>query len=642
MTRATFFPSAGTAAAAARRITVGNRSVDPGRLPAVGQGGEADVFDLGDGRALKLYKDADHPDFARDPAGAAAARARLVEHQDKLRRFPAGLPARVVAPETLALDGAGRVVGYAMPLVRGAEVLLRYSRREFRAAGGITSWDVLHLFRDLHETVRGVHAAGAVIGDFNDLNVLASGHAAHLIDADSFQFGPFLAAAYTERFVDPLLCDPALARPVLARPYTPDADWYAFAVLLFQSLLFVDPYGGVHAPADPAARVPHAARPLRRVTVFDPDVRLPKVAERWDVLPDDLLEHFHAAFERDVRGPFPGALLEGLRWTTCAACGAGHARAACPRCPALHPARVREVVRVRGTVTAGRVFGGSGVILHAALQDGRPRWLWHDGARFRREDGRVVLEGPLAGETRWRIQGDTTLVARGRDAFALAPNAPAERFEVDTFGGAPVLAATAGRRFHLRPDGRIEASGRLGPATLGSALPGATLFWVGERFGFGFWRARGMTAGFVFDAAGDAGLHDRVPIPPVRGEVVDGACHFAEERCWFFLLTRDGGRARLRLDVIGRRGQVEASFETAPEDASWTAGFRGAAAAGDALLVPTDAGIVRVVVENGVPEVRGAFPDTEPFVSAEHRLFAGPDALYCVSRSEVTRLTIRS
>jgi hypothetical protein len=253
-----------------------------------------------------------------------------------------------------------------------------------------------------------------------------------------------------------------------------------------------------------------------------------------------------------------------------------------------------------------------------------------------------VLEGALAGAARWRVQGDTTLVARGRDAFALSPHAPAERFEVDTFGATPVLAATAARRFHLRPDGRIEASGRLGPETVGSALPGATLFWVGERFGFGFWRAREMTAGFVFDAAGAAGLHDRVALPRIRGHVVDGACHFAEERCWFFLLTREGGRSRLRLDVVSRRGVVEASFETAPEDAPWTAGFRGAAAAGEALLVPTDAGIVRVVVENGVPEVRGTFPDTEPFVSAEHRLFAGLDALYCVGRSEVTKLTIRS
>ena len=639
MMRAALFPRRGLPAPA-QRITVGRRAVDLARLAPIGQGGEADVYDLGDGRALKVFKGPGHADFARDPARSAAAAARIDEHQRKLRDFPAALPARVVAPESLALDPSGRIVGYAMPLIRGGEVLLRYSRREFRARGGISTTDVLHIFRDLHGTVRGLHAAGVVIGDFNDLNVLASGRAARLIDADSYQFGPYLAASFTERFVDPLLCDGALPRPVLARPYTADADWYAFAVLLFQSLLFVDPYGGVHAPASPAQRVPHAARPLKRVTVFDPAVRLPKVAERWDVLPDDLLEHFHATFERDRRGAFPLPLLESLRWTTCAACGAEHARPTCPRCPTIHPARVREVVRIRGTVTATRVFQG-GIVLHAAMQDGRLRWIAHDGTRFVREDGRVVLEGALAGRTRWRIQGETTLLARGRDGVALAPGKAPERFEVDAFGPVPVLDATARRRFHLRTDGRIEASGRLGPEVVGSVIPGATLFWAGERFGFGFWRAREMTTGFVFDTEGASGLYDRVPLPPLRGEVVDAACWFADERCWFFAEFHEGGRALVRLDVVTRRGEVEASLETTVADTPWLAGFRGAAAAGAALLVPTDAGVVRVAVENGAVEARGAFPDTEPFVSAGDRLFAGPDALWCVGRREVTKLVIR-
>ena len=51
--------------------------VDVARLAVLGQGGEADVYDLGDGRALKLYKRADHPDVAGDPAREAAQIARL-------------------------------------------------------------------------------------------------------------------------------------------------------------------------------------------------------------------------------------------------------------------------------------------------------------------------------------------------------------------------------------------------------------------------------------------------------------------------------------------------------------------------------------------------------------------------------------
>ena len=40
-------------------------SLDPQK--AIGKGGEADVYSLGNGAALKIYKTPDHPDFGNDP-----------------------------------------------------------------------------------------------------------------------------------------------------------------------------------------------------------------------------------------------------------------------------------------------------------------------------------------------------------------------------------------------------------------------------------------------------------------------------------------------------------------------------------------------------------------------------------------------
>src|SRR3954470_15301296 len=82
---------------------------------SIGNGGEADVFDLGDGTVLKLWKTPDHPDYTGLPAEQDAARARLDANQSKLRAFPRGLPERVVAPIELALDKRGaRVLGFTM------------------------------------------------------------------------------------------------------------------------------------------------------------------------------------------------------------------------------------------------------------------------------------------------------------------------------------------------------------------------------------------------------------------------------------------------------------------------------------------------------------------------------------------------
>ncbi len=103
---------------------------------SIGKGGEADVFDLGDGTVLKLFKAPDHPDYAGLPADQDAARARLEAHQTKLRAFPKRLPERVVAPIDLAFDRRGaRVLGFTMLHVSAAEVLLRYADPGARSGG---------------------------------------------------------------------------------------------------------------------------------------------------------------------------------------------------------------------------------------------------------------------------------------------------------------------------------------------------------------------------------------------------------------------------------------------------------------------------------------------------------------------------
>src|SRR5262245_11619479 len=116
-------------------VYVAGRKVRLDPAQSIGKGGEADVYAIGGGRALKLFKPPDHPDLDADPAAQQAARDRLDEHQEKLRAFPQGLPGRVVAPDGLAMDAAGqRVLGYTMSLVDRAEVLLRYGERPFRQA----------------------------------------------------------------------------------------------------------------------------------------------------------------------------------------------------------------------------------------------------------------------------------------------------------------------------------------------------------------------------------------------------------------------------------------------------------------------------------------------------------------------------
>lgn len=600
---------------------------------AIGKGGEADIFDIGGGLAAKIFKTPDHPDLLGFPNEQKAARARIAEHQHKLPAFPHGLPGRAVVPRELIRDRSGMIVGYTMPFISGAEVLLRYGERSFRDAG-LSNQTVGQIFMDLHRTVDGLHQARLVIGDFNDLNVMVRGTEAHLIDVDSAQFGPYLTRVFTAKFVDPLLCTPRAKSLELASPHNDLSDWYAFAVMFMNSLLFVHPYGGVYRPKDPKKGLSHDSRPLHRITVFHPDVRYPKPAVPYGVLSDDLLDYFHKVFEKDQRGIFPWALIESLRWTKCVGCGLEHARRVCPAC-AL-PGAPKEVTRVRGKVMATKIFETRGVILHAAMHNGELFWLYHESGAFRREDKSVAMTGALDPQMRYRLSGRRTLFAKDGKLVTMDARSEPEAQSVDSYGLLPIFDANAVSRFWAS-GGALMRDGLLGPEQIGAVIDSQTLFWVGDEFGFGISRAGNLSLAFTFSAT-KKGINDTIKLPLIRGQLIDATCAFGKDRVWFFVVTREGGETVNRCVAIGADGAVLATAEAREGDGSWLSHIRGATAVGTLLFVPTDDGVVRVEVDGSQIVPTKEFPDTEPFVDSASRLFAGKNGLYVVGQKEIVLL----
>lgn len=594
---------------------------------AIGKGGEADVYRLNRTTAVKLFKPPSHPDFVGMAEAQQGARERLALHQQKLRQFPQSLPERVIAPQTLVMNQSGRrILGYTMPLLTKADVLLRYCDRRFRQA--IDTQSVIDLFLDLHETVAKLHFADVVIGDFNDLNILVQGTQAFLIDADSFQFGSFPCSVFTARFVDPLLCDPQGTQPILCRPYSWESDWYAFTVMLMQALLFVDPYGGVYKPSDPAQKLPHAARPLHRVTVFHPQVRYPKPAIPCDRLPEALLDHFRRVFEQDWRGEFPRSLLENLRWHTCPTCGVEHARSACPSC--ARSVGTAPLVQ-QGQVKITTILKTDGVILAATLSAGQLQWLvWEEG-QFKREDGTVILTGDLSPEYDWHLQGQTTWVAQ-QDQVVGLPTAT-ERIAVDSYQGRPQFAVND-RHCYWLIQGRLMRD----HSVVGEVLAGQTQFWVGPRFGLGFYRAGQLNGAFVFDAQ-RSGMNDRLSLSMGAGTVVAANCTFSQSLGWLFVTIQDQGVLQQRCWVISPTGQVLAQGDVG----EWTERVSITCphwAINDALLVATDEGIIRVQVDQGQLIVQRRFLETEPFVQTGCQLLAAPQGLYAVAAQTIQLLQL--
>jgi H/ACA ribonucleoprotein complex subunit 3 len=613
---------------------------------SIGKGGEADVYNIGGGKAVKVFKPPDHPDYRGSPDQQQAAGDRLAEHQQKLRLFPKNLPNRVIQLEALATDRSGKqILGYTMPLLSNMQVLLKYGERTFRQAG-ISNQTVVDIFRDLHQTVTGIHQAGVVIGDFNDLNVLVSGTEAYLIDSDSFQYGTFLSRVFTAKFVDPTLCDPQATRSILLKPHTTTSDWYAFAAMLMQSLLFVDPYGGVYKPTNSSQQIPHAARPLHRITVFHPQVRYPKPAVSYKVLSDDLLHYFYQVFDRDVRGEFPRSLIDNLQWTTCTNCGTEYARTSCPNCTSTVMPAIE--VTMRGTVAASRIFATEGIILYATWQGEKLQWIYYDREEFKREDDAVIIGGQLDPQMQFRIQGKSTLIGKRGQVISIGQTPATNCSPPPPISPSPHLSLTrlAADRFDTNEfsrywieNDRLLRDGQLGAEYIGDILAGQTLFWVGSHFGFGFYCAGNLNVAFVFDAK-KTGICDRVQLPPWSGQLIDATCTFTPDRCWFFWSTQERGRTINRCVIVLPDGTVAASTQAEAGDNSWLSTLHGKCAAGNFLFAPTDDGIVRVEPQNDRILITKEFPDTEPFVDRNCQLFATQQGIYIVKQREIQLLTI--
>ncbi len=579
----------------------------------LGEGGEARVYRLGT-VALKLFH----------PAQDRLAQQLLDQKLRKLAQFPKGLPGAVMSPMELATDKAGRVVGYTMPLVPGAEDFGRLAQRKWRV-GVVSNAGLTAVFRELHSLVEALHASRVVIGDFNDGNVLFTpsppqgrgGHV-HLIDADSMQFGGFPCPVGHERFLDPRLYGVDLS---IAPRFDDGSDWYAFAVLLFQSLLSVHPFGGTHAKLPTLLR-----RAEARHSLMKSDVVVPRLAVPPKVLPDDLLHWFLAVFEKDARQTFPSSLLQ-LGWTTCT-CGLEHARAVCPECRTLGPLVTRQVLRSKGRCTARTAFETNGRVLHAVMQGGL-RYLAEENGTLRREDG-TVISTQLAGAHRsYGIAGPVTWIADGEGHVEKwQADRLVERTQTSLRHHWPVLASATTVTYRQEQAWLIEQHSG---ARVGQVLEGQTWLWTGERLGLGFYRAGGLTVSFL-TRVGKAGLKQLDGIT-WSGRIIDADAVFDAKHALLTVVCADGGRDLVHRWLIDESGVVLAK-------SSGGAGGHAALLSGRVVLA-TDGGLVAMKNDSGVLIEAMQFPDTQPFVSAGDELLPNADgSLFVVGARDITQLTL--
>lgn len=583
------------------RVLVGKTAVDLADDALLGVGGEARVYRWGD-VAVKLW----HPDV---PA--------LDARRAKIAAFPSGLPVEVVGPRELVRDRSGHVLGFTMPVVESADEVGRLSQRAWRE-GTIPNSTVTALFRSLRAVLSDLHGRGVVVGDLNDGNVLFSGSRPWLIDADSMQWDGFPCTVAHERFLDPRLYGVDLARSAV---FTPESDWYAYAVMLFASLLYVHPFGGIHPRFPTLLR-----RAEARHSILGPDVRIPRGAVHYHVLPEDLLGWFEEVFARDRRQPIPARFLD-LDWRKCR-CGTEHARPLCPECASrARGGEVRIVSRVNGRCSAHTIIEPRGRVLCAVVQ-GKLRYLVEEDGVVRREDGSVVVRGALEPGMRFAISDASTWIGRGGVLLRLKDEQVLTRTATGRLGREPMFDACSSACYRVHGEWLEE----VGTGTrVGKVLDGQTWLRIGERLGFGFYRAGLCTFFFLF-RVGRPGLID-VKLPRTDGRIVEASAAFDDTHVLFSIAAERGGKRSDYTYLVSDDGRVIAHSEGLP--------CQGKALFGGRVVCATDDGLLSLSVDrsSGLLAPNKLFSDTRPFVEQGSLLLPGPGgSIYVVTTKDITEV----
>ncbi len=566
----------------------------------IGVGGEATVFEH-QGEALKVYT---HPSATRD----RKLRAMLGR--------TSGLPGQVIAPQRLLTDTAsGGAVGFTMPLLgAGYTELRQLASKKYRAQSGHTVRDVGRMFLNAHTTLSAIHRAGMVVGDLNDLNLLFRDDDVWFIDVDSFQFDGYPCAVGTETFIDPSLYGVDLS----ARPaFTADTDWYAFAVLLFKSLLLAHPYGGVHPKVKLLTQ-----RAASCLSVFDTDVTYPRIAYAPELLSDDLKIVFMERFAGGQRGVFPASALQSYLGALrdCPSCGAAYPsnRGHCPLCAAQVPVMVPGTLQMEtllaagGEVIAWEIIGKTARLL--AHENGKVIYHEADGHRQPR---RVTLFNTMPDAT-YAFMGNLLAISPSPENETLmlvdvSENEPQPVLQTTTdgLGGRqPMFGADGGALYRLAGNylmcGNVT-HGQLVERAVMSVVPGQTWFQVAPHGDavFGYFRVFAEQQYWLL-VDGNQVTAELAPLEPSE-VLLDADAQFGEETILISRLTQVQGAERMRVDVIDHKGRRQHAlvFDVPDEFAP----LGTAAYADGVVLWATDSGVTQLWLDDGS---RRVFSQTEP------------------------------
>lgn len=250
-------------------MSASNKSYNLTQKTFLSQGGEGKVHRIGK-EAFKIYDDP-----------KATIKQKKIDQLSVIKR------PNITAPKELVFKGK-KPIGFIMPFVPNTVPICQLFAKSFVSRNNISPEQLTTLVRKIQESVSFIHSNNILIVDLNEVNILVNNkqfNIPYFIDVDSYQTPSFPATAIMTNVAD-----------VHNQEFSTGTDWFAWAITTFQLLIGIHPYKGKHPKIKTVGE-----RMKHNISVFNQDVRLPKVCNPLDSIPQALRAWYYDVFENGAR-----------------------------------------------------------------------------------------------------------------------------------------------------------------------------------------------------------------------------------------------------------------------------------------------------------------------------------------------------
>lgn len=264
-------------------------------LNKLAEGGEATIYKYDPKKVIKVFKP--KVDLARKKEKANY----FISIKDQL-------PKNVIGPEEV-VTVQGKFVGYAMRKLVDAEDLHMLTKPKYLTASHLSNQDVLQIITDFGRDLGKLHSTGIIVGDISDYNFQISGKCDYFIDVDSWGIeGKYTPDAYTELFTCP---DSYSSNGSIK--FSMENENYNFAILAFNMLTRIHPFGGTYLPDKNLSTIERMKRKISIVGKHKGDIKIPKIIDSWKWMSPQLEKDFLEIFEQGKKIDITADLQELLK-----------------------------------------------------------------------------------------------------------------------------------------------------------------------------------------------------------------------------------------------------------------------------------------------------------------------------------------